>query len=104
MRTDLSVCSPGPWNEEVAMSSNFRHIRHITDANGIVIADVRYANGEEQVSNLANANLFTLANEMAQALFDIHGVLADHPDAKVGNAKVHFAVKRAEGLIKKFSR
>lgn len=102
MRTDLSICSPGPWGEEPTMSSDFRHIRYITDANGDVIADVRYAKNQEQKVNLANANLLMLANEMAQALLDIYSVLADHPDAEIGTRKVHFAFKRAEGLIDKF--
>ena len=104
MKTQLSVCSPGPWCEEVTMSSDFRHIRYITDANGVVIADVRYAKDEGQVTNLANANLLMLANEMAQALLDIYGVLSDHPDAEVGTRKVHFAFERSKGLVNKFLR
>ena len=104
MKTQLSVCSPGPWCEEATMSSDLRHIRYITDAEGVVIADVRYAKGEEQVTNLANAKLLHLANEMAQALLDIYGVLTDHPDAEIGTRKVHFAFERAKGLVNKFSR
>jgi len=37
-------------------------------------------------------------------LLDIYGVLCDHPDAKVGTRKVHFAFERSKGIVNKFLR
>ena len=58
----------------------------------------------EKDLNWAVLGTGVIANEMAQALLDIYGVLSDHPDAEVGTRKVHFAVERSKGLVNKFLR
>jgi hypothetical protein len=50
------------------MSSDFRHIRRINDANGRTIAEVRYAEGAEQEENLANGKLLCASERMLAAL------------------------------------
>jgi len=59
------------WTSEPTATINTRHIRHINDENGDVIADVRYGKrkGEEisQEENLLNCKLLTAAPELLNA-------------------------------------
>lgn len=72
--------SEGPWSQEATMSSDFRFIRYINDANGRVIGEVRYTEGAEQDENLANATLIQKAPEMLDALRKAEAVLAQLQD------------------------
>lgn len=58
----------GPWGAIASMSSDFRHIRHITDEDGNTIADVRYVELFSQEEELANARLIAAAPELLVAL------------------------------------
>jgi len=60
--------SPAPWGQEATMSSDYTFIRRISDDEGRVIANVRYAQGAEQEENLANARLIAAAPELLEAL------------------------------------
>lgn len=73
--------SEGPWSQEATMSSDFRFIRYINDANGRVIAQVRYANGAEQDENLANAELIQEAPALLDALRKAEAILAQLQEA-----------------------
>ncbi len=88
----MSKHSDGPWYQEATMSSDFRFIRYIRDANARVIAEIRYAEAAEQEENLANASLIQQAPSMLAALQEIEEILATHPEAKEGNSKVHYCL------------
>lgn len=88
----LTGFSKGPWANEVTMSSDFRHIRRISNAEGVVVADIRYAGDAEQAENLANAELMRRAPEMFGILQEIEAMLENHPEAQEGNAKVHYCL------------
>lgn len=92
--------SEGPWAQQATMSSDSRSIRYINDANGRVIAEVRYAEGAEQRENLANAALIQKAPSMSEALQEIEALLAGHPEAKRGNSKVHYCLCKAKNALR----
>lgn len=70
--------SPGPWGASNAMSSDFRYIRNISDAEGRYIAEVRYLNIPDECTQdeeLANARLIAAAPELLAALREAWGWL-----------------------------
>lgn len=81
------------------MSSDFRHIRRIADDEGFVLADVRYVEGVSQEVMLNHATLFKQAPSMLNALQRIAEVLTDHPEAREGNSKVHYALAQAQNEL-----
>lgn len=68
----------GPWGASASCSSDFRNIRHISDADGNTIADVRYVEGFSRDEMLATARLIAAAPELLAALegvmFGVAGV------------------------------
>lgn len=73
--------SEGPWAQEATSSSDFRFIRRINDANGRVIAEIRYAEGADQDENLANATLIQEAPALWEALRKTEAILAQLQEA-----------------------
>lgn len=73
----------GPFGQAATLSSDIRHIRHITDPDGRILADVRYVQGADQDENLLNASLFAAAPAMEVSLAKALAVLEqlqDQPD------------------------
>ena len=97
--TDDQQCSPGPYSQEATLSSDFTHIRRINDAEGRVIADVRYTKDADQDENLLNASVLAASWRMLDVLQSIVTQLIDHPDAQRGNSKVHYALCQAQGAV-----
>lgn len=60
--------SSGPFHQVPTPSSDLRFIRYINDADGRIIAEVRYAADAEQKENLANASLLTASFDLFHAL------------------------------------
>lgn len=79
-----SLHSEGPWSQEATMSSDSRFIRYINNANGRVVAEVRYAEGAEQDENLLNASLLAASPQLLRVLEglfdDVHKGLATTKD------------------------
>lgn len=86
----------GPWGASTSCSSDFRCIRHITDADGNTIADVRYVEGFSQDEELANARLITAAPELLAALEGIMVTVAGVETSPVYKA-ARAAIIRARG-------
>lgn len=59
--------TPGPWASEVALSSDFHHIRYVT-ADGRIIASVLYRKEQTLDEALANARLIAKAPAMLDVL------------------------------------
>lgn len=47
----------------------------------------------------SNAQLIADAPEMLELLQKIAGLLEDHPEAKIGNSKVHFCFMKAKNYV-----
>ena len=103
----MAKSSEGPWSQEATTSSDFLFIRYINDANGRVIAEVRYAEGAEQDENLANDTLIQEAPSLLDALRlaeAILGQLQDNPEmAKEIIAQGYFghAIVRSRAVLAK---
>lgn len=98
--------SVGPWSEEATMSSDFRFIRHINDANGRVVAEVRYAEGAEQDENLANAKLIKEAPVLLEALLvamsTLESIRAENPELIADNQPSGWGMNRLRAVTEKF--
>lgn len=115
MSTNNPRYSPGPFKKAFQPSTGFGcgyGQSQILDANGRPIAGVAlvapevgelYAKGEfsqEAFDCLeANATLLASSWQMLDKLRSIEAQLAEHPDAKKGNSKVHFALWEARNGI-----
>lgn len=92
--------SGGEWSSEAALSSDLHHIRYIT-ADGRRIASVQLRSDMTQEEAIANATLMAQADKMLDLLEEVSAMLADHPDFKIGNSKVHYLAHRASALASK---
>lgn len=92
--------SKGPWGQSATMSSDWGFIRWISDEDGNTVAKICHPKGMSQEEALANALLITKAPQMYKALCDVASMLAEHPDFKVGNSKVHYLAHLADVVSK----
>jgi hypothetical protein len=93
----MSQHSTGEWSSEAALSSDLHHVRYIT-ADGSIIARVCLRKGMPQEEAIANAKLMATADKMLQALEEVSTMLAQHPEFKVGNSKVHYLAHKPAGV------
>lgn len=90
--------SQGPWSQSATMSSDWGYIRLINDADGNLIAKICHPKEMSQEEALANALIIKTAPQMFRALCDVASMLAEHPDFKIGNSKVHYLAHMANAL------
>jgi len=58
----------GKWSLRASLSSDPIVIRHVTDEDGNILADIRYVAGFSQEEELANAKLIASAPELLATL------------------------------------
>ncbi len=63
--------TPGKWGKRATISSDFHHIRSITDEDGNVIAKIKHNLEQSQNEALANAQLIAVAPELLQMVNDL---------------------------------
>jgi len=63
--------TPGQWGKRASLSSDFHHIRYITDEDGNEIAKIRHNLEQSQKEALANAQLIAKAPELLQMVNDL---------------------------------
>ena len=91
--------SQGPWSQSATMSSDWGFIRSINDADGNAIAKICHPKEMSQEEALANALIVTKAPLMFQVLCEVASTLAEHPDFKIGNSKVHYLAQISNGVV-----
>lgn len=89
----MNKYSPGPWLSGASLSSDTRHIRHISDANGVAVADIRYPLGMSQEEALANAALIKSAPDLLASLEECIASLQPGRD--------DVQIRRAQAIIAK---